>query len=97
MSFDGIRVDHGALDQASNDLGMAAQRIAGRLDQLETDLRPLRSQWSGAAQESYRVAQIAWDQAMGEMVELLRQISADVATSNRAYRRADQRGAARFG
>lgn len=97
MSFDGIRVDHGVLDQASNDLGIAAQRISGRLDQLEAELRPLRTQWSGQAQESYRVAQAAWDQAMVEMVLLLRQISTDVASSNMAYRQADQRGASRFG
>lgn len=97
MTFDGIRVDHSALDQASNDLGVAAQRISGRLDQLETELRPLRTQWSGTAQESYRVAQAAWDQAMAEMVLLLRQISTDVASSNAAYREADRRGASRFG
>lgn len=97
MTFDGIRVDHGALDQASSDLGVAAQRISGRLDQLEAELRPLRTQWSGAAQESYRVAQAAWDQAMKEMVLLLRQISTDVASSNMAYRDADRRGASRFG
>jgi len=96
MTFDGIRVDHGALATASTDLGSAAQRISARLEQLDTDLRPLAAQWAGAAQESYRLAREAWTTAMQEMVTLLTDVSTVVSASNDAYRSADQRGAARF-
>lgn len=96
MTYDGMRVDHGALATASSDLGSAAQRIEARLEQLDADLRPLASQWAGAAQESYRVARAAWTTAMQEMVALLTDVSAAVAASNDAFRQADQRGAARF-
>lgn len=96
MTFDGIRVDHGALATASSDLRTAAERINGRLQELDNDLRPLASQWAGAAQESYRLARDAWTTAMQEMVTLLTDVSTAVATSNDAYRTADQRGAARF-
>lgn len=96
MTFDGIRVDHGALATASSDLQTAAQKISGRLEQLDSDLQPLAAQWAGAAQESYRLARAAWTTAMDEMVTLLTDVSTAVTASNEAYRRVDRRGAARF-
>lgn len=94
--FTGVRVDHGLLDRASKDLVSAAVRIEGRLDQLESELAPLRAGWGGAAQENYVVAQRQWDAAMAEMVTLLREFSVVVDEANQAYRSADQRGARRF-
>lgn len=96
MSMDGIRVDHAALATAAQDLMTAAKNIETRLDQLEGDLRPLESQWSGSAREAYRRAQQQWDQAIDEMVLLLRDVSRTVETSNADYRSADVRGAGRF-
>ncbi|MFC6153856.1 WXG100 family type VII secretion target [Nocardioides yefusunii] len=96
MSFDGIMVDHGSLDQASADLGSAARKIRSRLDELESQLAPLAEQWSGEARESYATAKRTWDQALAEMVTLLSDVSLAVADSNDAFRAADRRGAARF-
>lgn len=95
--FNGIQVDHGRLDEASRDLVRAAVRIEGRLDQLESELAPLRSSWGGSAQESYVLAQRQWDTAMVEMVALLRDFSTGVTEANEAYRAADLRGSRRFG
>lgn len=95
--FAGVRVDHAALEETSAGLLATATGIEGRLDQLETELEPLRSGWGGAAQESYRAAKQQWDTAMTEMVQLLRDFSRVVAEANDAYRAADQRGARRFG
>ncbi|GGD12783.1 WXG100 family type VII secretion target [Nocardioides daphniae] len=95
--FSGIQVDHGQLDEASRDLVQAAVRIEGRLDQLESELAPLRSSWGGSAQESYVLAQRQWDAAMVEMVTLLRDFSVGVTEANEAYRAADLRGSRRFG
>lgn len=96
MSFDGITVDHGALDQASADLMNAARKIDSRLNQLEDSLKPLASEWTGAAQQSYHAAKAQWDQAIAEMVLLLGDVSLAVSRSNDEYRAADQRGASRF-
>lgn len=95
--FSGVRVDHAALDRASDDLVAAATRVGTRLDQLEGDLVPLQSGWDGAARASYAVAQKQWDAAMAEMVALLREFSVTVKEANEAYRAADRRGAQRFG
>ena len=97
MTFDGIKVDHAALTQASGDLRGTASKIRARLDELDQDLRPLAQQWSGQARASHDAARSEWQRAMGEMVTLLEQVSTAVEESNAAYRAADQRGASRFG
>lgn len=96
MSFDGIRVDHGALDQASMDLKSTAKKIETRLDELENQLAPLASDWTGSAKESYRQAKQTWDTAINEMVALLDQVGMAVSSSNDEYKAADARGAGRF-
>lgn len=96
MSLDGIRVDHAALNQASQDLLTAAKNIDNRLNTLENDLRPLQANWSGSAKDSYHQAKSRWDQAIAEMIQLLTQVSTAVEQSNSEYRQADLRGAARF-
>ena len=96
MSFDGIRVDHGALDQAAADLKATARQIESRLNELEDELRPLASDWTGSAKESYRQAKNTWDTAMSEMIQLLEQVGIAVSTSNSEYKAADNRGAGRF-
>ncbi|WP_110180639.1 WXG100 family type VII secretion target [Nocardioides solisilvae] len=96
MSFDGIRVDHGALDQAATDLKSTAKKIEARLDDLENQLKPLASDWTGSAKESYRQAKQTWDTAINEMVVLLDQVGMAVQSSNEEYKAADSRGAGRF-
>jgi early secretory antigenic target protein ESAT-6 len=96
MGFDGIKVDHGALDEASQNLLTAAKNIDGRLNTLEDELKPLRENWTGSAKESYAVAKQTWDQAIAEMILLLQDVGNAVSMSNGEYKSADQRGASRF-
>ncbi|CAA9372269.1 MAG: protein of unknown function DUF909 [uncultured Nocardioides sp.] len=96
MTFDGIQVQHGKLEMGAADVMQAAKDIENRLDQLESDLNPLSSDWSGNAKLAYRDAKAKWDQAMTEMITLLQQASQGVDSSNAEYRAADQRGAGRF-
>ena len=49
MSFDGIKVQHGNLEQGAADVMKAAKDIEARLDQLESDLNPLKADWNGNA------------------------------------------------
>ena len=95
-NLDGLRVNHAALDGAAMDMLRMVRIMEGRLDRLEGELEPLRSQWSGQQQESYRVAKAAWDWAMKEMADLLDQSQNTVFQSNAEYMAADRRGAARF-
>lgn len=96
MQFDGIRVDHGALGQGAQDLLASAREIQARLDQLEGELRPLATGWTGRARESYDVAKARWDRAIADMVLLLQDTSIGVDAANADYQAADRRGAQRF-
>lgn len=96
MTIDGINVQHGKLDAGSADVLTAANAIRARLNALEDDLKPLASDWTGAAKQSYEQARTTWDRAIDDMVQLLRAASSNVATSNDEYRAADARGADRF-
>ena len=96
MTLDGLRVNHAGLDSVADDLGQAVRRIDERLDRLESELAPLRSDWTGSAQQAYTTAKATWDRAMQEMKGLLHETSATVVQSNADYRAADLRGAASF-
>lgn len=96
MSMDGIRVNHAGLDQASADLANGVKEIDNRLNTLEQELAPLRSDWTGQAQVSYQQAKAKWDQAINDMKQLLADTSTTVAQSNADYQAADKKGAAAF-
>ncbi len=96
MALDGLRVNHAGLETAAQDLANTVKAIDERLNRLESELAPLRSDWTGSAQQSYQVAKTKWDTAMNDMKLLLQDTSATVHQSNADYRAADQRGAASF-
>lgn len=96
MSLDGLRVNHADLDQAAEDLHQGVKSIDDRMERLERELAPLRSEWTGSAQHAYTTAKARWDGAIREMRDLLADTSARVHQSNADYKAADQRGAAAF-
>ena len=96
MNLDGLRVNHAGLDNAAQDLYTAVKEIDDRMNRLESELAPLKSDWSGNAQTSYHSAKAKWDTAIQEMRDLLDQTSQTVYQSNTEYKAADQRGAAAF-
>jgi 6 kDa early secretory antigenic target len=97
MSFDGLRVNHAGLDTAAQDLHATVREIDDRLNRLESELAPLRSDWVGSAQQAYAAAKSTWDAAILEMKDLLDHTSQMVQQSNAEYMAADRRGAAAFG
>ena len=92
----GLLVDHAALDQAAQDLSAAVRDIDGRMNQLEDELRPLQSDWTGQAKDQYEISKQRWNTAIYEMLQLLGQTSTSVTQSNADYIAADQRGASSF-
>ena len=96
MNLDGLRVHHAGLETAAEDLRRTVNDIDGRLDRLEHELAPLRSEWAGHAQQAYAAAKTRWDGAIQDMRDLLDETGRSVQQSNAEYQAADQRGAASF-
>lgn len=96
MNLDGLRVNHAGLDNAAEDMYRTVKDIDDRLNRLEQELAPLRSDWTGSAQTAYAEAKGKWDWAIKEMRDLLDETSKTVYQSNAEYKAADQRGAASF-
>ncbi|QBX55188.1 WXG100 family type VII secretion target [Nocardioides seonyuensis] len=96
MTFDGIQVQHGKLETGAADVIRAARDIEARLNTLEDELNPLKSDWHGGAKLAYDDAKKKWDAAMTDMITLLTQAGQGVDTSNAEYKSADSRGAGRF-
>lgn len=92
-----MKVNFGALDTASADIQNSANQVQGRLDQLDRELAPLRSDWTGSASEAYQVAKAQWTQAMVEMQQVLAQIGTAVGTSNQNYQSAERANTSRWG
>ena len=97
MSLDGLRVNHAGLDQAATDLGTTVKNIDDRLNRLESELAPLRSDWTGAASLSYQQAKAKWDQGMADMKALLAEIGTAVSTSNSDYQSTENQNQSRWG
>lgn len=96
MSLDGLRVNHGELDTAAQNMYATVQKLDETLNNLENDIAPKVATWSGQQQEAYRVSKAAWDWAMQEMRDLLDKSHQTVYQSNAEYMAADKRGATRF-
>lgn len=99
MSLDGpdlLRVHFAGLDTTAVDLHRSVTDIDERLGRLEHELAPLRSDWTGSAQQAYLSAKTRWDHAIGEMRDLLAETGRAVQESNAEYQAADRRGAASF-
>ena len=96
MGYDGLLVNHGQLDQAAQDIASAVKAIDDRMNQLESELNPLQSDWAGNAQAAYATAKQQWDTAISEMAQLLAQTGVTVGQSNQDYHAADLRGANQF-
>jgi WXG100 family type VII secretion target len=94
--LDGLRVQHDALDQAAIDMFATVKDIDDRMNRLEAELEPLRSEWSGHQQQAYVVAKATWDRSIQEMRDLLDHSQRTVHESNAEYLAVDRRGAARF-
>jgi WXG100 family type VII secretion target len=95
MSFD-LRVNHAQLDAAVQDIAATVKAIDGRLDQLEAELAPLKSDWVGSAQQAYAVAKSKWDGAIADLNQVLAEAGVAVSQANTEYAAADRRGASNF-
>lgn len=95
MTLD-LRVNHGQLDAAVADIQHTVKSIDDRLNRLESELAPLKSDWIGSAQEAYTAAKAKWDAALVELNRVLGDTGTAVSQANADYAAADRRGASNF-
>ena len=91
-----LLVNFGALRQASLDIQKALSELSNQLGQLERDAGPLVATWDGAAQTAYRERQAKWQQAAGDLSEILRHIKLAVDESAADYEDTERRATNRF-
>jgi WXG100 family type VII secretion target len=96
MTEQDIYVDHAMLETIVAELRKGAASIESRLSRLESDLKPLQSQWGGRAQTAYQTAHRSWTNTIIEMQQLLVQMAKTADSSNQEYYDADLRGARAF-
>jgi len=96
MTTHGLVVDHAALQRMAGELRTAVGTIDARLDRLEHDLGPLRTEWGGQAHDAYAAAKAAWDGAMLEMRAVLADTSRAVLEADAAYAHTDRTAASAF-
>ncbi|MGQ0631840.1 MAG: WXG100 family type VII secretion target [Sporichthyaceae bacterium] len=92
-----FKVNFGALDTAAMDIQGAGKNLAARLQQLDQSLAPLRSDWTGAASESYAQSKAKWTRSIEEMQILLSDIGRAVQASGGGYNDAEKRNSGLFG
>ncbi|WP_030483918.1 WXG100 family type VII secretion target [Nocardioides aequoreus] len=96
MNTGNLKVQFGSLEAASADIAGSANKLEARIDQLESELAPMRASWEGEAQAAYIACKAKWDQGMRDIKLLLGEIGTAVATSNADYQATEKANAGRW-
>lgn len=84
-----IEVDPESMESSLERLRTIAGDLQSELDHLTHHLDVLSSQWSGAAHDAYREAQINWNESMGVSKETLDAAANMLAQAIDAYKQAE--------
>ncbi|WBU38689.1 WXG100 family type VII secretion target [Homoserinibacter sp. YIM 151385] len=91
-----FKANFGGIAAASADIAGGASKIETALNDMDRQLAPLQSDWTGAAAESYQAAKAQWTQALSDMKILLQEIGQQVGRDGEDFQAADNRNAQRF-
>ena len=81
---------------AGADIVSGANKIEQQLNDMDAQLQPLRSDWTGAAAESYQQAKNNWTNGISDMKQLLTEIGNAVSQGGQDYQSTDSSNANRF-
>ena len=84
-----ISVKFESLSSGADGIRQNYAKLTGTLEQLETDLGPMISTWSGAAQESYLQCKKQWDDAALALSQVLQNIGSAVSQAHQNYSTAE--------
>ena len=91
-----IKVNFGGLQAGSDAIKASAAKIQGTLHDLGESLKPLRATWTGEAAELYDAHQAKWDQAAGDLQQVLASIATALHVANEDYRDSERNNANRW-
>jgi WXG100 family type VII secretion target len=80
-----IHVDFGSLQAGEQGIRNNYAKLTTTLEQLTSDLQPMISTWSGAAQESYLQCKRQWDDASAALSLVLSNIGTAVGQAHENY------------
>ncbi len=85
MSNGSTEVNFSGLDATSSSIGAKSKTIRGRLDQLDSDLAPMRASWDGFARDAYHTAQLRWNTAADDLNLILQAVGISVNDARTGY------------
>lgn len=77
-----IKYSFASLTGAAEDIETSSRTIAGQLEDLKAQLKPMVSTWEGEAAVSYQQHQDKWDAAAAELTAILSTIGRAVEDGN---------------
>jgi early secretory antigenic target protein ESAT-6 len=92
-----LAVSFSGLDGISNEIAAGVTALQRRLDALEQDLVPLKSDWTGEAANAYQQAKMKWDGAIADLKATLNQTGTAVQDSRGQYMSTENKNASAFG
>ena len=91
-----LKVNFSTLAAAAADINRGAAQIESTLGDMDSQLAPLRANWTGEAASSYEAAKAKWTAAITDMKTLLAQVGSAVDTSGQDYQATERANAARW-
>jgi early secretory antigenic target protein ESAT-6 len=80
-----VLVTFSALANAAQSIQATNSSLNAKLEDLQSQLRPIVSTWTGAASENYQVQQKKWDEAQTDLNNVLLAIGKAVEAAHEAY------------
>ncbi|MBE7186694.1 WXG100 family type VII secretion target [Jatrophihabitans endophyticus] len=85
-----IHVQFESLETGASGIKSNYAKLQATLEQLNSDLQPMLSSWSGAAQEAYNNCKREWDNAADQLAVVLSNIGQAVTQAHENYTGAEQ-------
>jgi WXG100 family type VII secretion target len=83
--MDEIHVQFAALETGQQAISERYRQLEAALSDLERDLAPMVSSWTGAAQQAYLANKRTWENAAAELAQVLQAISVAVGQAHDSY------------
>ena len=90
---DQVLVTFAALAEAAQTIQSTYNNLNTKLQDLESQLKPVVSTWTGSASENYQVQQQKWNQAQTDLNNVLQAIQKAVESAHDAYNQTESANA----